>query len=306
VFGRLRRLHQPPHAGWRLAGFLLVFAVAAALVTGLLYLMRFPKQRVNGVLQPLPLLGSAIAILGIIVAVTWLFLRFVEHRSLATVGLPPGRPWRTGISLGLLLGAIVPFSVAALLWVTGHAVIQPARPSATGLLHATLPMIGATALLSSWEEIAYRGYPLQLLDEIGGVWFGTTLAGIAFGLTHAGNPGANPLGLGNTALNGVLLGWVVLRSGSLWLACGYHTGWNLAASIVLGMRDSGISAPGSLFTTTLAGPTWLSGGAYGFEASVVAGVTEAVLLLALIALGSRLPGVPVARPYFAGRGAALG
>ena len=299
---RLRPLHRSLHAGWRLGGFLLVFAGVVALVTGLLYLMHFPKQRINGVLQPLPLLGSAIAVLGAIVVVTWLFLRFVEHRSVATIGLPAGRPWCIGISLGLLLGAIVPVGVAGLLWVGGHATIQPSRLPAADLLRATLPMAGATLLLSSWEEIAYRGYPLQLLNEIGGVWFGTTLAGIAFGLTHAGNAGANPLGLGNTALNGVLLGWVVLRSGSLWLACGYHTGWNLAASMVLGMRDSGISAPGSLFTTALAGPAWLSGGAYGFEASVLTGATEAILLLALIALGARLPGVPAARPYFAGRG----
>jgi uncharacterized protein len=247
------------------------------------------------------LVGTGIAVLGIIVGVTWLFLRFIEHRSAATVGLPGGRPWRIGISVGLLLGAIVPLSVAGLLWASGHATIQASRLSGADLLRVTLPMVVATILLSSWEEIAYRGYPLQLLNEVGGVWFGTTLAGIAFGLTHSGNPGANPLGLGNTALNGVLLGWVVLRSGSLWLACGYHAGWNLAASMMLGMRDSGLSAPGSLFTTALAGPTWLSGGTYGFEASVLTGLTEALLLVSVIALGPRLPGVPAARPYFAGK-----
>jgi len=64
------------------------------------------------------------------------------------------------------------------------------------------------------------------------------------------------------------LGWVVLRSGSLWLVCGYHAGWNLAASILLGMRDSGLSAPGSLFTTILSGPTWLSGGAGRVDAAI--------------------------------------
>lgn len=99
-------------------------------------------------------------------------------------------------------------------------------------------------------------------------------------------------------MNGVLLGWVVCRTGSPWLACGYHAGWNLVASEVLGLRDSGIVSPGSVLHTTLSGPTWLSGGTYGFEGSAVTGILETVLLGAMIALAPRLPRVAEARPHF--------
>jgi hypothetical protein len=146
----------------------------------------------------------------------------------------------------------------------------------------------------------FVGYPHQLLNEISRPWVGAAVTGIAFGLAHSGRPGANLLGFANTALNGVLLGWIVIRSGSLWLACGYHARWNLTAATLLGMRASGTSAPGSPFRTTLSGPTWLSGGAYGFEASILTGLTEAIVLAVIIRHTSRLPSVAAAQPYFAG------
>jgi hypothetical protein len=253
------------------------------------------------VLQPLPLLGTGAVVVTIVLGATVGSLRRFERRTLATVGLPSGRAAYAGIALGLLLGAMVPLIVWGVLWATGHAVVEAGHLSSSDLLGATLPMALATVLLSSWEEIAFRGYPLQLLSELGGPWLGACLTGVTFGLAHSGNPGANLLGFLNTALNGVLLAWIVIKSGSLWLACGYHAGWNLAASTLIGMRDSGLIAPGSLFGTTLNGPTWLSGGAYGFEASILTGLSETLLLSLVLAFASHLPSVPVAQPYFAGR-----
>jgi membrane protease YdiL (CAAX protease family) len=131
-------------------------------------------------------------------------------------------------------------------------------------------MMLAVLLLSTWEEIALRGYPLQLLSEAWGPAWAATATGLAFGLLHAGNPGANPLGLLLTATGGVLLAWLVIRTGSLWLACGYHGGWNLTAAVVLGLRDSGVQHGGSLLRTELSGPAWLTGGDW-LQASLLTG-----------------------------------
>jgi membrane protease YdiL (CAAX protease family) len=288
------------HAGWRLALFLLLVTLLAAGVGLLFFLSGYPPQRSHGVLQPVPLLGSAIAVVLVIVGATLLSLGLVERRSLATIGLPSGRVRNVSLAAGLLLGAIVPLLVCGLLWVAGNAVITANTLSASDLLRVTLPMVAATLLLSSWEEIAFRGYGMQLATELGGRWLGAGVTGVAFGLAHAGNPGANLLGFLNTALNGVLLGWLVIRTGSLWLSCGYHAGWNLAASTLLGMRDSGTIAPGSFFSTSLTGPTWLSGGTYGFEASALSGIAETVLLVGLLAVVPRVLSVPEALPWFAG------
>jgi membrane protease YdiL (CAAX protease family) len=288
------------HPGWRLALFLLFLTLLAAVAGGLFFLVHFPPQRSHGVLQPLPLLGTGVAAVAVVVGATLACLRVLERRTLATVGLAGGRARSTSIGTGLLLGAIVPLVVAGVLLLSGHATVERPHLSGADLVWATLPMALATVLLSSWEEIAFRGYPLQMVSGIGGPWLATAVTGVLFGVAHSGNPGANLLGFANTALNGVLLGWIVVRSGSLWLTCGYHAGWNLAASVLLGMRDSGTISPGSPFSTTLTGPAWLSGGTYGFEASVLTGVIETILLLAVLANVSRLPSVTEARPYFLG------
>jgi hypothetical protein len=91
------------------------------------------------------------------------------------------------------------------------------------------------------------------------------------------------------------------RTGSLWLVCGYHAGWNLVAAIGFGMRDSGMLAPGALLSTELNGPTLLTGGSYGFEASIVSYVVEAVILVVLLIHAPRWAGDPEGYPYYQGR-----
>lgn len=272
--------------------------VILAVVGGLLFfLLRIPPQRQHGVLQPFPLLATGVLAVSVILGASLIALGRMEGRPLGTLGLPS-----TGnlpaVSLGLGFGMIVPIVVTAGIWASGHATISPAQLTGSLLLSATLPMIGATLLLSSWEEMAFRGYPLQLLSQLGGPWVGALITGLLFGLAHGGNPGANLLGFLNTALNGALLAGVVMRTGSLWLACGYHAGWNLAAANLLGLTDSGTVAPGALLSTTLTGPAWLSGGEYGFEASLLTGVAETLLLGAMLLQAHRLPATPEAKAYY--------
>jgi len=102
------------------------------------------------------------------------------------------------------------------------------------------------------------------------------------GLQHAANPGANLGGLVYTGVNGALLALLVLRTRSLWIAIGYHASWNLTASILLGLRDAGNVDAGALTRTRLQGPRLLTGGSYGFEASILAGVIELAVLLLLL------------------------
>lgn len=275
---------------YRLGAFalaLLVGGVVIGALLGILAQQGIMKQRVHGVLQPLPMLATGALAVLLLAGVSRLIVRRFEARDLSAIGLPVTGGARD-VGMGLLLGILVPVGSALLLLRLGVASILPAHVDGSVLLTATIPMLGAIALLSTWEELCFRGYPLRMLREAGGPWTATILTGLAFGLIHAGNPGANPLGLVLTAVNGVLLGWVVLRSGSLWIACGYHAGWNLMAALVLGMRDSGIVTPGAFFRTTLTGSPWLTGGEYGFEASIVTGALECVLLSLLVVFAPRL------------------
>jgi len=246
-----------------------------------------------------PQLLSGILLLGLALGVTAGMLRRLEGRALDSVGLARDRS-ALGWPVGLVLGAATPLLVTAGFLAAGQAELRPAALTGRVLALTTLPMTFGVLMLSTWEEIAFRGYPLQLLAEWRGPRLAALLTGLAFGLAHSGNPGANPAGLAFTAMNGALLAWVVIRTGSLWLATGYHVGWNLMAAIVLGLRDSGAVLEGSLAHTELSAPTWLSGGAFGFEASPLTGVAELVVLLLVVRWSRRFPANVRAQPYFAG------
>ncbi len=82
------------------------------------------------------------------------------------------------------------------------------------------------------EELAYRGYVLTLVSDLGaGGWAGVAAASIPFGAVHAyqGWSGAVRAGL-----LGFVFGVVVLLTGSVWPAVLAHAGLDLLAGLWLG------------------------------------------------------------------------
>ena len=93
----------------------------------------------------------------------------------------------------------------------------------------------------------------------------------------------------NIVLFGLFISLYAVREGSLWGVCGWHAAWNWLLGLGFGLEVSGIridTVPLVADLTVAPGaPWWLTGGAFGPEASVV---TTAVLLagaLGLIVLG---------------------
>jgi membrane protease YdiL (CAAX protease family) len=298
----VRSLDGRVRAGWRFILFLSALTAAGLLVSGLRHVLDLPRLRdANGIVVPAALLTRGLLVLGSTLAVTAALLRVVEKRPLATVGLPLRRPWLSGIAVGLLLGAAPVVLLVAGLAATGHARFTWSGLGAADVAWRWGPTVVGLALTSAAEELTLRGYGLQLLSEGGGQWFAAIVTGAAFGAIHAANPGANVLGIVNTAVNAILLAWLVMRTGSLWIGCAYHAGWNIAGAPVLGMRLSGMDHTAGLLATRLSGPDWLTGGSYGFEGSLILGFVELVVLAAAVALARRLSGHPDLRVYFGDR-----
>ncbi len=128
------------------------------------------------------------------------------------------------------------------------------------------------------EELMFRGYAFQLLLRSFGPWQVMLPFSVVFAAVHMNNPNATTLGLVNTGVWGLVLGFALWRSGDLWLPIGVHFGWNWA----LPMAGLGVSG----FTMKLTGyevrwkvsPLW-SGGAYGPEGGLL--TTFAAGLIAL-------------------------
>jgi hypothetical protein len=114
-----------------------------------------------------------------------------------------------------------------------------------------------------------------------GAWATILPAAVLFGLAHIGNENANLLGILNTMLWGLLLGYAYVRTRALWLPIGLHYGWNLALPL-LGANLSGFTMGVTGYALRWRVGTLWSGGNYGPEGSVLTTVIVVALFLVVL------------------------
>jgi uncharacterized protein len=117
------------------------------------------------------------------------------------------------------------------------------------------------------EEYLFRGYPLQALARGMGFWPAALLLSLLFGAAHLTKPDENAIDITNIILLGVLLCLTLQRTGSLWLAAGFHFSFDFMQFFVIGTRNGGAEPIGHLVNSTFPGPVWANGGPLGTEAS---------------------------------------
>jgi uncharacterized protein len=195
----------------------------------------------------------------------WLYrgeVQYFERRDVLELA-PDGAARR--VSIGIVLGAVL-FSVVFALLALGGYVKHPKFGGFTGLPEQLAASIAAAV----GEELIFRGAIFRITDERLGTAAALLISSILFGLLHAANPGATAVSTVAIAVEaGALLGMAYSASGSLWLPMGLHFGWNFTEGGVFGTAVSGGQSHG-LIESVLSGPTLLTGGAFGPEASVIA------------------------------------
>ena len=127
----------------------------------------------------------------------------------------------------------------------------------------------------------FRGYPFQRLTESIGPWPATVVVSVLFAIPHLLNPNSTLFAAFNTAAVGALLAAAYLLTRSLWLAWGIHWGWNLVLAVAYGLSVSGFDTDGPV-DGVVTGPAWLTGGAYGPEASALTLAALAVVSALLV------------------------
>ena len=126
-------------------------------------------------------------------------------------------------------------------------------------------------LTATSEEIMFRGVLFRWIDEKWGFVAALIVSSVFFGLIHILNPGATLWSSFAIAVEaGLLLGAAYKYSGTLWLPIGIHWAWNFSQGNIFGFEVSGTDAGVSLIKASVSGSDWLTGGAFGAEASVIA------------------------------------
>lgn len=277
--GRLRTI-------WRFAIFFIGFfaiqavvGIAAAIgylaATGALQDLLKNPDLVSQSLVEIQMI-AAIPLVAATVGLTLLCRRYLDWRSVASMGLVrPGRGLFDSVAGGLLFGTGLVLFAVGILWVTGALVWEGVSASLqTALL---VPVLAAMAF---FEEMTCRGYLLQNLVDIRRPVFGVVFTSLVFWILHSFNPAAwsSPIVAVNLFAAGVTLALAYLLSGNIWFPTALHFAWNFTQGVLFQLPISGIPADGLLdVRVSPESPTWLTGGDFGIEGSVLCTVAEVAL-----------------------------
>lgn len=268
----LRNHHGKLRNGWWILIFIAVFLAS-----------QFAYRPVSHALQQLGAGAAWLAPLPVIflLLVTWICLRLRRQR-LAAVGLRLDARWLWQAGCGIAFGTVLMLAVSALIWLAGGVRfgLDPARGWHAITLGAWL-FVWAALL----EELLFRGFLFQRLVDGAGATLALVVMAVLFAVAHWGNPGMHGAtetwATIDTILGGLTLGLAYLRTGSLALPFGIHFGWNWVQGSLLGFDVSGFHQAGWLLPHMLDKPQWLTGGAFGPEASVFAVVIDSLAVLLL-------------------------
>lgn len=217
----------------------------------------------------------------ITLAATWVCTA-ARKEPLASVGFQLDRRWAREAAWGVLLGAAIMLLAAGLLVAVGGVRFELSPTRSLKALSYGLYLFTCVAL---FEETLFRGFLFQRMLAGLGEWPTQIILALLFAFVHWGNPGMHGAtrvwATVDIALAAIFLGLAYLRTRSLALAVGIHLGWNWTQGHILGFGVSGTSADGWLRPVFQGRPEWVSGGAFGLEASIF-GVVAVLLGIALL------------------------
>ena len=271
--GSRRFLHPGPLRWLRAVGWGALLFVVFALIYGVLGFLTDPNHDASG-----PPSGTLIAALASALALALYagIVMWTEGRRPSELDLKQAAP---ELLIGVAIGAAMMAAVVAALLAFGlYDISGPRAASPWGML---------TVGISSgfFEELIFRAIVLRLLMRAFGIWPALALSAALFGALHLLNPNATPVAAIAIAVEaGLMLASFYLLTGRLWVSIGVHGAWNFAQGWIFGARVSGLTIKESLYLSgpKAGAPEWLSGGAFGPEASVpamVVGTGVAIVVL---------------------------
>lgn len=212
--------------------------------------------------------------LGLFLYAVWCNL--TERRPV--LELPMNRLWKD-LGLGLLLGVVIFGIVVGLMALADCYRISEIHFNPLGQAEWFLMFL----MVAVFEEIIFRGVLFRLIDDRWNTFVALFVSAVLFGVMHLPNPGATLWSTAAIAIEaGLLLGAAYKFKGTLWLPIAIHWAWNYTQGNILGFAVSGEPIQEKLFSPIITGPDWITGGAFGAEASVPAVAVGLLLTVILL------------------------
>jgi len=310
-------------AVWRIGLYsLLIFLFAAflftviILITGAGFAFSSPRndtdfptalvyERVLGLInnELILLLISSTTTVASTLLVTRFSIKVIDRRIRMPVKKQVDRSWWKDLGMGCLVGSISIGLIFAILTAFGNLQVTGFNADFGDLEFTSNFLVALLTFIcvGVYEEVVFRGYMLKNLSEsFSGKWLTNESAVIlaviassmAFSILHLTNPNANFLSFINILVIGFLLCLSVLLTRRLAFAIGFHFLWNFSQGVLFGIPVSGLAPQAPLLDVKISGATWLTGGSFGFEGSVLCVITNLLLsILILFLLRSRNKGL---------------
>jgi len=283
---------RDPHRGWMPWGALApILAIAFIVITALpteMLLEEFFNFGDKGPTDATGLLAFTLFPFGLLAIVLLAWVRYVERRPLASIGLQ----WdRRLYCRGALAGMAGILGIVFVCWVLGGYQARDwgvAWGSASSMI-SIVALLGGFALQAGTEELLFRGWLLSVVSRKFNIATGVIVSSLAFSLVHF-SPGQHWLNTLSLFLFSLFCCAWALRAGSILGVMGWHAGWNwmLAVGFDLPLTGIHVGIPALLVKVVPGESVWLTGGAAGPEGTVAC----VVYFVAGIAL-ARMP----RRPY---------
>lgn len=276
------------------AAYLITFGIV--IVAALLITPVVPPLQTSGI----GLVSTLAAVLlhGVVLLLLFAWIKWYEQRPVRSVGFV-GRMQKAQMLKGFGIGAGVFALATVVLAIVGAVHLTPTEsgPVRIDALLPALIMVPLWLFMAAAQEALSRGFLLQVTGLQLAAWTAIIGQSVLWAIVRAASAGTTDLmALLNLVCIGVVLAFVALRWGSLWLALGLQAGWSWFATSVLGILTVGGPEPQSILSVVPTSASWLSGGQAGIVASPV--VTVAVALGGIVAYRRLLeqPGIPLPAP----------
>jgi len=271
-----RRLRAP----WRILIFL------AACVAVFLTLSLLASPLIRGVASSAMRLtiGTWISAAAIVIATT-IMLRWMDGLGWDFVRLDARAARPELLVSGALIGGLAIGVPSVLLLLTHELRVEPAGSGSwiSMALQSALLLLPAAL----FEELALRGYIFAVLRETVGWKWALIATSVVFGLLHVNNPGADPEAILMVIIAGFFLGTIVIVTDSLYAAWMAHFAWNWTMAVLFHAAVSGYPLEAPRYQFVDAGPDWATGGDWGPEGGVPAGLGMVAGMAFLFARGAR-------------------
>lgn len=218
----------------------------------------------------------------IFIIVTILYCKFIEKRSLKSMGFDRKLlEYIKGVLIGI---ALLTISIGIIV-ITGNITYNGIFNNINYPI--ILAFLGAFIIQGAMEETLCRGFLMISLSKKVSIPLAIIISSLAFAAPHfsslfLGDFIFSFIGIINLLLVSTIFSLLIINGRNIWIACGMHSFWNFFLFNVFGLNLSGSGKKATaIFNFSTNNENILGGGTYGIEASII---TTAVLVVCTVFL----------------------